>query len=430
MIKDTTLMIGLVLAVATLAVPRRYFLLPYVVAACMIPTDQRIIVMSLNLTVLRILVVAGILRMFIRGEIISVKWNVFDKIFFAWLICRSIVFVLLWADMQAIINRSGVVFDGMGLYWLFRQNIRSWNDVQQTVMLFACAAIVLTPLIALEWSTGRNPFSAIGLVATSEREGRYRCQGAFPHSLMMGLFWATLAPVFIGLAVADRRKYLYYAATIAAVFMIISTASSTPVVTLIEILLLLALFSYRKYGRQIVYGLCVLLVMLHMFMNAPVWHLIARVNVVGGSTGYHRFHLIDQAIKNFGEWAILGTKNTAHWGWGLEDVTNQYILEGVRGGMISMILFVILVVMTVRIFGAYSLRPMPFKWQWFIWCLCAAMLGHCLSFIGVAYFGQIMMLLYLMFAIAGLTYEMSIYQSRVVLFIGDKKKNGYVHSNS
>jgi len=58
------------------------------------------------------------------------------------------------------------------------------------------------------------------------------------------------------------------------------------------------------------------------------------------------------------------------------------------------------------------------------------MLGHCLSFIGVSYFGQIMMLLYLMFAIVGFVYEMSMRQSEVaaISLVATEKKNGYIHS--
>ncbi|MDO8301775.1 MAG: hypothetical protein Q7T18_00890 [Sedimentisphaerales bacterium] len=430
MIKDITLIIGAALAIAIFVMPRRYFLLPYIVAACLIPADQRIIMIDLDFTPLRMLIAAGVLRMFLRGEVVSIRWNTFDKTIFFWLICRCVVYVLLWADMKAVTNRSGVLFDAFGLYWLFRQNIRSWDDVRQAILLFALAAIVSAPLVAIEWVTGHNPFSALGRVTTALRGGRYRCQGAFPHSIMLGLFWATLTPIFIGLASADKRKYLYWAAAIATGFIVIATASSTPIAILIEILLLLALFSYRHYGKLIVGGLCLLLVMLHMVMESPVWHLIARVNIVGGSTGWHRFHLIDQAIKHFDEWALWGTKGTGHWGYGLEDVTNQYILEGVRGGFISLVLLVIVLVMAVRTFGAYSLRPMPRKWQWFVWCLCVAMLGHCLSFIGVSYFGQIQMLLYLMFAIAALAYELSTPKAATaVVSVGTNgKHNGYINN--
>jgi hypothetical protein len=79
-------------------------------------------------------------------------------------------------------------------------------------------------------------------------------------------------------------------------------------------------------------------------MKAPVWFLLARLTVVGGSTGYHRAYLIDRAIANFGEWFLVGVPSTSHWGWGLQDVTNQFIVEGTRGGLLTLVLFVAVIV--------------------------------------------------------------------------------------
>ena len=51
--------------------------------------------------------------------------------------------------------------------------------------------------------------------------------------------------------------------------------------------------------------------------------------------------LIDGAIKHFPEWWLLGTSSTSHWGWHTAfDVTNQYVLEAVRGGLAGLVLFV------------------------------------------------------------------------------------------
>ena len=76
-----------------------------------------------------------------------------------------------------------------------------------------------------------------------------------------------------------------------------------------------------------------------MYMKAPIWHLIARIDVVGGSTGWHRYKLIQSSIDNFGEWWLCGIPSTAHWGYFMFDITNQYILEGVRAGVVAMIAF-------------------------------------------------------------------------------------------
>ena len=84
----------------------------------------------------------------------------------------------------------------------------------------------------------------------------------------------------------------------------------------------------------LVFGwLCVLHFLL---MKQPVWHLLARIDLVGGSTGWHRYHLVDKFFDYFHEWWLLGTPNTGHWGPGLHDVTNQFVAEGVSGGILQL----------------------------------------------------------------------------------------------
>lgn len=371
------------------------------------PTDQRIIIMDLDFTVLRILIVSGVLRILLRGEQVHVKWNRFDKLVLAWAICGAVIYVIQWANMRALIYKCGALFDVIGLYWLFRINISSWGDIKSATKIFAVCSLVLAVLVALEWATGKNPFMVLGRVTTAVREGRYRCQASFPHSIMLGLFWATLVPLFIGFAQQDKHKLLFWSAVAASIFIVAATASSTPILTLLIVLIILCGYKWRQYTRCAGWGMLGTLIALHIVMKAPVWHLISRINVVGGSTGWHRYNLIDKAINHLGEWMFLGCRSTAHWGWGLGDITNQYILEGVRGGFVTLLLFVVLLIIAVRTFGKYSLRVMSVKQQWLGWCFCVSVLGHCVAFFGVSYFGQIRMLLYMVFAIVGLVYEIS-----------------------
>ena len=413
MINLSTIVITILLVTVTFLVPRKYFLLPFILAATFVPADQRIIIMDLDFTILRILVVAGVLRMVIRGEMCIIELNRFDKILFAWTICGAVKYVVQWANTRALIYKCGVLFDVLGLYWLFRQNIRSWADIDFIFVAFAFCALAMLPFAVFESATGQNPFLILGRVHTAVRNtGRYRCQASFPHSIILDLFWATLVPVFISLSNVKRWKYLYWAATTASVFMVVATFSSTPILTLVAVLLLLLLFPVRRYGKEIAWALLGSIFALHLVMKAPVWHLIARVGIISGSTGYHRYKLIDKAIEHFQEWALLGTRNTAHWGWGMQDLTNQYILEGALGGFVTLMVFIVLLVKAVKTAGSYSLRCVPLRRQWLSWGVCVLVLGHCISFFGVSYFGQIKMLLYLTFAIVGAIYEMSMNESQ------------------
>lgn len=413
---QTTILISILLAILLFVVPRKYFLLPFILAACFVPADQRVIIFGLDFTPLRMLVLAGFLRTVLRSERLTFKWNRFDKLVLAWAICGAFIYVIQWADMRALIYKCGVLFDVIGLYWLFRISIRSWDDIKLATKIFAVCSLVLAVLVGLEWATGKNPFVVLGRVGTSVRQGRYRCRASFPHSIMLGLFWATLVPLFIGFARQDKSKLLLWSAVGASAFITAATASSTPILTLLIVLILLCGYRWREYTACAGWGLFASLVALHIVMQAPVWHLISRIGVIGGSTGWHRYFLIDRAISHFGEWLFLGCRSTAHWGRGLSDITNQYILEGVRGGFVTLVLFLVMIYVALRTLLRLSLQHQEHKQQFLIWCFLVIILGHCVSFFGVSYFGQIMMWWYMTLAAVSFLYEDKKRSRRIVTY--------------
>ncbi len=407
-----TVMITIFAMILIFVLPRRHFLAPFVLAACFVPAEQHAYVFGLHFYVLRILILAGIVRIWVRSERRALRWNLFDKILVAWVFYRAFAFILLRAQGQAVIYQSGQLLDVLGMYWVARQNIQTWDDIKRTVAVFAVSSFILAPLMVQEWVTGSNPFIVLGRVYTNLREGDFRAQGSFPHAIIAGAFWACLAPLFAALAMAGRHKAFYWIAIGASVVIVFACHSSTPLGGMMAAAFFLAIYKYRHYGRYIFWGFCGLLTALHVVMTGPVWSLLARVRLVGGSTGWHRYHLIDATIRHFREWAFLGTVSTAHWGWGLSDVTNQYCLEAMRGGLLSLVLFVAMLVVAVRATAGCSLKNMPTDQKWLAWGVCTSILTHCVIFLGVGYFGQILMLLYMTFAFAGTICEWNTQLSR------------------
>jgi hypothetical protein len=404
-ITPPTLLITIALVFLIFAVSRQHLLAPFVIAACFVPAEQNAYILGLHFYVLRILILAGVLRIFLMNEYRPIKWSVFDKLVYAWALCGAVIYFLLRLDMGAVIYKSGVLMDVLGMYWITRQAIRSWDDLKDVCGLFAMCAIVLVPFVALEWSTGSNPFHVLGRVYTAIRLGEFRCQASFPHAIIFGTFWVCLVPLFVAMAMTSSHRVLYGSAVAACVFMAAASNSSTPVGGLGAVLAFLAVFRWRRYGRHMAIAFFGTLTALHLSMKAPVWHLLSRVRIIGGSTGYHRYKLIDETVKNFRDWALLGTLNTEKWAWHLSDVTNQFALEGIRGGFLTLVLFVAIVFVAIRTTGWYSRRSVPRDQQWLAWALCVSIIGHCIMFIGVAYFGQIQMLLYMTFAIVGFVYD-------------------------
>lgn len=397
--KESTVIITILLSLFVFVIPKRHLLLPFIVALCFIPVDQRVIIVGLDFTVLRMLVAAAMLRILLKKEQRAIRWNIFDKLFAIWAICGAVIYVFQWGDTRALIYKCGALFDIFGLYWIFRQEIHSWSEMKAIIGALAFCVLVMTPFILFEYMTKQNPFIIFGTVFTYERMGRFRCQGPFPHAILLGLFCATLLPLFVGMAMNKPKRRFYWLAAGASIFIVIASASSTAMITLLAVLGLSFLWRWRQQtslGWKLFF---VGLVSLHLVMQAPVWHLIGRLNVVGGSAGWHRYNLIDQAIKHFGEWALLGTRDTSHWDFGLADVTNQYVLEGVRGGLLAFVLFILILGMAFRVLQRNFRSPASQTEQWLSWCLFVALLGHCVAFLGVSYFGQINLLWYLVLSI-------------------------------
>jgi hypothetical protein len=146
---------------------------------------------------------------------------------------------------------------------------------------------------------------------------------------------------------------------------------------------------------------------LQLVMKAPVWFLLARVDVFNGSTGYHRALLIDRALANLSDWWLVGTQNT--WKWASEDdhlfdVTNNYILNGADGGLLTMILFIAIVAIAFKgvgraVVGSDGKKPEAEVRM--LWALGAALFAHAVTFISVSYFDQNFVNWYLLLAVIG-----------------------------
>ncbi|MGD1914666.1 MAG: hypothetical protein ACFCBV_00545 [Phycisphaerales bacterium] len=407
----------LVLGVLVFALPRAWSLGPLLVLACFVPAGQRIVLLSMDFSFLRLLVIAYWIRILAFQDYKGVRLTALDWCVVAWILVGSLVYMLQWSNMGAVTNRAGYIYESLGVYVTFRCLLRSWKDIERAVQIFAVLSIPVVFFFLFERSTGRNMFSVMGGVPqfTMERQGRMRAQGAFTHPIMAGCFFAIVMVLASGYFMAGKQRMTMIAGSIAAGLIVVACASSTPVLAVLSGGLAMGVAFIRTMLWQIRIGVVVMLFLLHLVMEAPVWHLIARVSAVGGSTGWHRFHLIDRTIANFTEWAVLGTRSTVHWGYGLQDVTNQYILEGVRGGFVGMALFVTVIVLAFRAVGrALASEPDRGGYFWIKWAVGASLFTHCMCFIGVSYFGQTTVAWFLSIALAATVAQLPSTRPRTV----------------
>ena len=384
-----------IMSLIVLTVKREIALMPLIVMAMLIPSGQRLVVGSIDFTLLRLMLIVAWTRLALRGELQGMRLRSLDVAMIGWAISTTVVYTLQRGDVSALINRLGASFDALGVYFYARATVRNLDDVEAVVRSICLLSLVLAGFFVFETMTGINPFGYLGgtRTVTGIWDGSPRLQGAFPHPILAGAFFAALVPYALyGVTRRGLTRLLGWVATASLVFIVFAARSSTSFVAVMVAGFGMILYRYRYYMRQMRVLTFLGLFVLHFFlMNNPVWHLVTYIDFRAGSTGWHRFRLIDSAINRVGEWWLLGSSNITHWNIWANDVTNQYIVEGLRGGLAALAAFIAMIVIAfskvgqgVRALESHGNR----RHAILLWSLGVSVAVHAFSFLGVSYFGQ------------------------------------------
>lgn len=389
-----------VCGVTLLVVRRQHATWPILFVVCFVPSAQRINIAGADFDLLRILLIFGTVRVLVRGELHSIRWNQLDTAVVVWALASAIIPVLREGP-SLLVNRLGHLYDIFGMYFLSRLFIRDWQDLTSLARGVMYISIPVATAFAFEWITARNVFSIFGGVpeVTAIRDGRLRCQGAFSHPILAGVFWAAALPLIVS-QWWWGSKFLTCVSSGAALFIVVTCASATPVVGVLAAGIAAAMFWLRNHLRAIRWGVAGMLVILHLVMNAPVWHLIARTSSLGGSS-WHRYLLVDGAIRHVDEWWVVGSSvGTAHWGAFTFDVANVYVQQAVMGGALVLLLFILIQAAAYRQLGRI-LSKCSTAHITTVWAIGTMLFVHSASLFGVSYFGQIWWSWYVVLGLAG-----------------------------
>jgi hypothetical protein len=405
------------MGIAMVGLPKKYALYPLFIVAAYITLGQYVVIATANFTMVRILVVFGLARMMIRHDQASVSFNRLDKAMLAWAISSIVTYTILWQDLHSFVNRLGMCFDTAGIYLLCRMYLGKPGDVMRILRLCAFLVIPLAIAMVIEFKTGKNVFSFLGGVplVSEIRAGRVRCQGSFRHPILMGTFGATMLPIILALWWNKATsKLLVVLASLSCLAIVGCAGSSGALMATGYGVIGLCAWPLRRNMRIVRWGMVLGIVVLQLVMKSPVWYVLARLSSLSGGTGWHRAYLIDQAIRYFNEWWLVGTRVTAHWmPTGLlidptkADITNQYLVQGVNGGMITMILFIVIVALGFAAVGkvAKTFQTTDFATGIAAWSMGAALFAHAISFISVSYFDQIQVFWYFLMAAIAIYYD-------------------------
>lgn len=395
--------------VLLLVVPRKHLGFMFIVAGIIFPLQPSIVIAGLHFMTLRVLLLAAWLRI-LHGRFITKKepplgnLNPIDRVFILWALASAVAFSLLYHNGEAVTNQLGFLYNAFGIYFLLRFLIRDAEDARNAVKAFAFVAVLVAACMISEQATGRNLFGAFGVLAiTPVRDGLLRSQASFEHSILAGNFGATLFPVFVGLWVLGK-KYRKYAAAgiVASIIITITSVSSTPVVAFLAAVMGLCLWPIRKGMRWVRWGIVLTLIALQIVMKAPVWALISHVDIVPGNSSWHRYALVDQFIRHFKDWWLVGTADNGSWGWDMWDQANEFVAEGETGGLLTLVLFITIIVRAFRAVGkARAASEADARKAFFFWALGVAVFAHIVAFMGISYFDQTILEWFALLAIIG-----------------------------
>lgn len=411
-------------SVLILTLPRRLMLWPVLAIGCFVASAQRIVVFNMDWTILRLTLLVAAVRCLLLygGKANRPRWHRIDTWLALWLVCGITFYFIREPTSATLNNRLGWAFEYAAAYAVFRFAVRSWGDLKS--LCLAATVIVFPVSLAFinEQLTQYNIFHIFGGVReiTWIRDGRLRCQGAYSHPILAGTYWAVLLP-FIASQFWTKdstRRLLALLGAVCALIVVVTCASSGPVMSALMAMFGGGMVLLRRWLRQLLAAFAFMLVFLHLSMKAPVWHLISRIDIVGGSTGWHRYNLFDQWIRNFDNWFLVGTSSTQTWAARpVTDITNQYVLEAIRGGLLTLVMFIGMITATYLAVGRAAKITERFgqKAEFaMVWAIGAAMFVHTVSFFGVSYFGQILLLLVMVPALAACVDEITANQVRGV----------------
>jgi len=397
----------LVTIVLIFVLPRKYVIVPFLLTIFLFPYGQCVVLGGVHFFVSRILIIAGLARLAAAQPSSSASrlaggFNGIDRAFACCAVFSALAFVLLYMDTAALVNKLGAVLDALGGYFFLRFLIQGWEDVRRTIKMLALIAVVVAVCMLIERLAFRNIFGLLGGVGLvpSVRDGQIRAQGPFEVYVTAGAFGATLPPLFAWLWKSGGAKVAAVLGIISAAIITVTSNTSTALSAYAAGIAALCLWPLRKQMRRIRWGLVITLVGLHLVMKAPVWALIARVDLTGSSSGFHRFMILDNCIRHFSSWWLLGVKDFDTWGWDMFDVGNEYVVYAETGGLISLIFFLAVISRSFGKLGTARKRIAgDRKEEWLLWSLGAALFAHVMAYFGISYFDQVKFAWYVLLAI-------------------------------
>ncbi len=384
--------------------PPRWAALCMLAAVFYLTQGQSFSVAGVNMFAFRFVELAGFLRVLSKKEWAWSRLGSIDK---------ALLFLFLFLPIPYLSHSPeeyafaiGQSVDAITCYFAFRGLIAGEEDVVWLLKAMVGILAVYSVLIVIQSITLRNPFEFLGgQVASAKvmREGRLRCAGSFRHPSIMGSMAASFVSLYIGMAFRAENRRIAIVGIVACLAMVFASNSGGPFNCLATGAVGWGMWRIQKSMRVVRRTMVVGVVLVALFMKAPIWYLPSKVAGLSGGDGWHRSRLMEMAFKNMDVWCLRGCHITETRDWipyvlgatGGADITNQYLKYGIQGGCVAMSGLIVMLVVVFKMIGKRlsAIRELDAtrygrSSKALMWGFGVVVAVHAVNWIGISYFDQ------------------------------------------
>ena len=411
--QGVTLTFALVLSVLVLTLRPKHALVAYIIGLLWYPAYLAVSIGTIDILVGRFVVAVLLMRCYFDDRLRrKFTWCRLDTLVTLSMVVYVGAYMITQVNPigQTLEGRAGYLMDTWCAYLAARFIV---TDRKKLISIIKCISIALVPLAILgiiESATGWQPFAALWRFSPWFRggesyvsEGRFglaRAVGPFSHAILFGGVFAMFMPLIYYLhREKGQWQSLAYVLLGIALLGALSSMSSGPWVMVIVVIFCLVMERNKQFAKPLFILLVFSCISIGIASNRPFYHVIASwANPLGGA-GYHRAKLIDLAIENFNEWWLVGYGDKdPGWGeflgMGRTDVTNEYILNGVRYGILGVIALCAVLAKAFRsLISTYRRLTNP-AMKSLCWAFGSLLFSVAVAWMSVSFFGQLSTLVY------------------------------------
>jgi hypothetical protein len=410
--QGVTLTIALVLSILVIMLRPKYALVAYIIGLLWYPAYLAVSIGTIDILVGRFVVAVLLMRCYFNDKIRrKFIWNRLDTLVTLSMVVYIGAYLITQVNpiAQTLEGRAGFVMDTWCAYLAARFIV---TDRKKLISIIKCISIALVPLAILgiiESATGWQPFAPLwrfspwfkgGAFVSEGRFGLARAVGPFSHAILFGGVFAMFLPLIYYLR-HEKGEWGSLTYVISGIVLLgaLSSMSSGPWVMVIVVIFCLVMEKRRQFIKPLFLFLVFSCISIGIASNRPFYHVIASwANPLGGAS-WHRAKLIDVAIEHFNEWWMIGYGDKdpgwgQYFGMGSSDITNEYILNGVRYGILGVIALCAVLAKSFRdLISTYRRLKDP-AMRSLCWVFGSLLFSVAVAWMSVNFFGQLSTLVY------------------------------------